>query len=1251
MAKGRWQVAAIAAIAVVVLVGVVGYFAIPIAARWGLETVGSRELGRTVRVASISANPYTLRLTVKGLTVEGLPGEPAPLLTVQQATVNASISSVLRFAPVIDGVKIDGLTANIVRLEPQRFNFDDIIERLRAKPKKDDDKPAGFTVGNIEVAGSLVNFDDRVAGRKHALSDIAIGIPFISNLPVDVEVKVLPSFSAKLNGSPIAVAGETTPFHQTLESSINVKLDGLDIPTYLAYSPVRLNFTVPRGSLDTDLRIAFRRAVPASGDKPAQAAQTLISGPLVVNGFVLAAPAANAQPLIGWKSLRVVLDEVDPFARRAVVGDIALVAPTIELIRDVSGAVNWVLFGKQPLLETPKPAAASSKPADSATARSPQPFAFTLKHAAVNQGTVNYLDDSAGSFQAQVVNLAAEASDLTTTSNARGKARVTGDIADGHGSLKLEGEVGLAPVGGRLALEARDVRLRAAARYLAHVVNATLDGQSDVIAVVEFAAADPAMKIAVREIAVRSKDVQLRGPAGSGANFDLAGMTIDGAELDLNARQITIAKLSLDGPRAMVRRLPDGRINWLTVFRAKPGKTTSTTEKQEGAAAAQPWSVILKEAAIARGDLQLEDMAVDPNVKLRMSAITGTVSNVVSDGSQRAELALRTRFGSGGTIAVNGGARWKPLATDLRVDARSLDIAAVRPYLAERLNAVLASALLSARGNVAVNQASAGAPLKVAYKGSGRLANLHMLDARSENDLLKWQVLDLEQINAKIGEPPPEVTVGKVSLADFYARIIVSDQGRLNLADLIKREGQPATEPAPKPGSKPPAKPSATTKPAEVSTPVDRELAGNEPAQAAQSRTATTTVAKPAADPSAPRPVIRIGQIEVARGNVNFTDNFIKPNYTANMTGLGGTVTTLASDATEPATIALAGMIDDDAPVNIDGRLNPLAPTLFLDIEGRTKGVDLPRLTPYSLKYAGYPILKGKLSMEVKYKVEDQKLTANNHLFLDQLTFGEKVDSPTATKLPVLLAVSLLKNTRGEIDINLPVSGTLDDPKFSVGGIIIQVIINVLTKIVTAPFAALASAFGGGEELGYVEFPAGSVTLSAEQTKRIDTLAKALSDRPALKLDIIGRVDPSVDTEGARKAKLDAKLRAAKVQQVVRGGGESVDPAKVTITEQERPALIAAVYAEEKIPDKPRNVIGIAKTVPAPEMETLIVTNTAVTPEDLRALANQRATVVRNRLETEGKVPRERLFLVEPKLTTEGIKDQGAKTRVDFSLK
>ena len=831
---------AIGATVALLLFGAIGYLAIPKLVRWGVETVASRELGRPVKVESVGANPYTLSITLRGLVVDGAPGDTSPLLTVQEAIANASLESVFRRAPVLDSLRIVGLTANLVRLDQQRFNFSDIIDRIRAKPKTSDE-PTRFSLSNIEVADSVVNLDDRPMTRTHALTDIKLGIPFISNLPTHAEINVQPAFFARLNGTPIDIKGETRPFADTLESSINLKFDGLDIPTYLAYSPVRLNFTTPRGKLDTDLRVAFRRAAPARGDRPAQPAHTVISGAVVVNEFALAAPAANAQPLIGWKSLRVVLDDVDPFARRAVIGDIVLTAPTVEVVRDTVGAINWVQFGRQPLLETPAPAGGSSQPdAGTAPATSPpSPFAFTLRHAAISDGTVNYADDSAGRFRLQVINLGAEASDLTTTSSARGKVRVGGDIGEGGGSTKLEGEVGLAPVAGRLAFTSRDVKMRTAARYLAHVVSATLDGSSDVDAILEFAAADPAMKIALREIKVRGKDIQVRGPAGSAANFDLAGIAIDGGEIDLNDRLISVTKLSLDGPRAMVRRMADGQINWLTVFHAKPGQTTGTTEKEASAAAAQPWKVTLKEASITRGDLQLEDLAVDPNVKLRASAIAGTVSNIVSDGSQRAEIALRTRFGSGGTMAVNGGAKWNLLAADLRIDARSLDIAAVRPYLAARLNAVLASALLSARGNVVLAQAAADAPLKVGYKGNARLANLHMLDARGENDLLKWQVLDLDQINAKIGEGPPDVAVGKISLSDFYARIIVSEQGRLNLADLIKREGQAPTEAAPQAD----AKPVAATKPAEAAMPVDRELAGNEqPPAAANGRTATATV-------------------------------------------------------------------------------------------------------------------------------------------------------------------------------------------------------------------------------------------------------------------------------------------------------------------------------------------------------------------------------------------------------------------------
>lgn len=1224
----RLRLAAIVAAIALVVVGIVGVLAIPAAVRWGVETVATRELGRAVTVEQVRANPYTLRVTLRGLAVAGAPGETAPLLTVREITANASLASLFRLAPVLDALKIDGLVANIVRLDANTFNFSDIVERVQAKPRAADadDEPARFALNNIEIGDGTLNFDDRPTGRRHLVDQIRVGIPFLSSLPSHAEINVQPALHARLNGTPIDVEGHTRPFADTLESLIHVKLDELDIPTYLAYVPVRLNFAIPSGKLDTDLQIAFRRAAPATAERPAQPAQTLISGTLGVGGFALAAPAANPQPLLEWKSLRIALQDLQPFDNRLTMADVALDGPVVHAVRDAGGSLNWQRFGQQPLQ-----AAATTAPAAPAPAAR-KPFAFTLQQARVTGGTLNVSDDSAGQFRIQFVNLAAQASAITNTSPARGPLQLSFDVADNGGSVTADGEVGLAPVGGRLQVLSRAVQLRAVARYLANVVNATIDGSSDTDATIVFETA-PQPVLAIQDIRWRGTKLSVRGPPGSGANLEIAAIEADDVDIDLLQRQATFASVRLDGPNATVRRLPNGDINWAATFRPPPSRGSPAAEPaDDGKDAAQPWTVLVKEAAIARGAVQIEDLAVQPAVKVSASAINGTVRNLHGDGSQRAEVALAARLGRGGSLSVQGGVRPKPLDAGLRVAIANLDAAVLRPYMAERLDALLAQAEVSARGQVRASQAG-DAPLQFGYRGTARLGNLHVLDPAGENDLLKWQALDLSGIDVEVGRAVPQFVVEKATLSDFYARVIVSEEGRLNLADLVRRPGEPATELSAAPAVTGPAEPKKPSPPAAPQPP---------PSSADQGTPSSTE----------PRPLIRIGHIEVVRGNVNFTDNFIKPNYTANVTDLGGSVTTLASDSAEPATLALAGKVDDDAPVDINGRLQPLAPVLFLDIEGRMRGVDLPRLTPYSLKYAGYPILKGKLTMEVKYKIEDRKLAANNHVYIDQLTLGDRVDSPTATKLPVTLAVSLLKNSRGEIDINLPVSGSLDDPKFSIGGLIVQVIVNLLTKVVTAPFSLLAAAFGGGEELGYIDFAAGSAALGADQTKRIDTLAKALNDRPALKLDVIGRADPAVDTDGVLRDKLDAKLRAAKVRQSMRGGGESLDPAKVAITAEERPALIAAVYDEEKIPDKPRNFIGMAKSIPAPEMEKLIVAHLAVTPDDLRALANQRAAAVRDRLEEEGKVPRERMFLVEPKVGAGDAKaGPSAGTRVDFALK
>jgi Domain of Unknown Function (DUF748) len=312
--------------------------------------------------------------------------------------------------------------------------------------------------------------------------------------------------------------------------------------------------------------------------------------------------------------------------------------------------------------------------------------------------------------------------------------------------------------------------------------------------------------------------------------------------------------------------------------------------------------------------------------------------------------------------------------------------------------------------------------------------------------------------------------------------------------------------------------------------------------------------------------------------------------------------------------------------------------------------VELTNLSAYSAKYAGYPIIKGTLTVDLQYKLDQGKLSADNHIEIDQLTFGDKVESASATKLPVRLAVALLKDSRGVIDVHVPVSGSLSDPQFSMGGVIWHAFLNLLERAATSPFRLLGAAFGGGgdaeQDLGYIDFDPGRAKLSAEATGKLDTLVKALIERPALKLSITGRVDPDADRQGLREASLDHAMKVQKLKDTV-GKGSSVDPDSIAISPDEYDTYLEDAYKAADFA-KPRDFIGLHKSLPPDEMKKLMVTNAKVTDDDLKQLADRRAAIAREYL--SHKVEPGRLFVVPPKLDAKDIKDKGKTTRVDFGL-
>ena len=307
------------------------------------------------------------------------------------------------------------------------------------------------------------------------------------------------------------------------------------------------------------------------------------------------------------------------------------------------------------------------------------------------------------------------------------------------------------------------------------------------------------------------------------------------------------------------------------------------------------------------------------------------------------------------------------------------------------------------------------------------------------------------------------------------------------------------------------------------------------------------------------------------------------------------------------------------------------------------KDFELLPLSPYAGKFVGYEIGKGKLSLGLAYNVAHRKLDARNHVIVDQLTFGSKVASPDATNLPVRLAVAILKDRHGVIDLDVPISGSLDDPNFRFGRALLKVVGDLLLKAVTAPFSLIASAFGGGDQLSQVEFPAGLAGLEGPAREKIKTLARALQERPELSFEIEGAADPARDRDGLRRDIYDRKLKAQKLAALVEAGGTARSADELSIDAAERTQLLEAAYKAETFP-KPRNALGINKSLPPTEKERLILASIRVENDDLRALALKRATVVKAALTRLGPGGAARLFLVSPRLVSPG-------NRVEFKLK
>ena len=713
--------------------------------------------------------------------------------------------------------------------------------------------------------------------------------------------------------------------------------------------------------------------------------------------------------------------------------------------------------------------------------------------------------------------------------------------------------------------------------------------------------------------------LQLHRP-GTPPLLKLANLEIADTSLDLAARQVAIGQLRSQGLEARAAREADGRLDWQTLLERQlaslqvppsapqpaagtanepmlPNAAPSSTGTSVGSDAALsipapnpasgealakstaatpsvpgPWQVRLKDVQLRDWRAHLEDRVPQPAVPLEIGPLALDLQDVSSTGEQPFHLKLTSGMGTRGRLEVSGQVRLQPLSSQLQVQARELDLRLAQAYLSPFVRLELRSGNLGADLAVDLQQV---APLALRLTGSAEVNGLHTLDTLKGRDFVKWQTLNLDGLEYRHGE---QLRIDRVRLLQPYTRFIINEDLSTNVKELL----------IPQP-----------------------------PAPAPQ-------------QPGKPLHLL-IGGVEIKDGSANFADFSLTPDFATAIQQLNGRIGTLDNQSNESASVDIRGKVDRYAPVSVKGRLTPFSPLEQLDIATRFQRVELTTLTPYAGKFAGYKIRKGRLNLDLHYRINKGQLDADNRVLLEDLQLGERVDSPSATDLPVRLAVALLKDTEGNIDIALPVQGDLNNPEFSVVPIVWQTLRNLTLRAVQAPFQLIAGLADDSEEqLDSVPFAVGSSELSAAAQANLGKLAKALQQRTELRLEVEGMSVAALDGAPLAERRLEREYQDTWYRMLQRRGDEvPAEASQLQVPEDMKAVLLEGIYRARLKQQPPAAWGELKKPERAARLRQAVLDSWTASPLLQRQLAQDRARAIKAWLIEQGGLSDERVYLLE----------------------
>jgi hypothetical protein len=824
------------------------------------------------------------------------------------------------------------------------------------------------------------------------------------------------------------------------------------------------------------------------------------------------------------------------------------------------------------------------------------PFIFGIGNINISNGTIFFTDKSLKipfNTQIQKINL-----NITNLSNQKGKTAQMNFSSQTNSkeTFNINGAVCLNPLNlqgnfniGKLILT----------KYYPYYANNILfhiaDGQIFLTGKYAYSITTKNHTFAFSNVLLAIKGLKLKTNNGN-TFLVMPDMNVFNANINMINKNIMIENCTLKNIIFKSFRLKNGKFNFLPLI-----PTTSNKKIPQKTQNTKKWTIAVNNIGLNKCSLHITDNVPKTPANINVDNLSIKISNLKPDTNTKSLISCSFLLNGKGTVSANGYFTEKPLSSILQINTGNLSIMSLQPYLAEHLNIIITDGTFSSRGMLTFLTLKNKKP-SIIYAGNASINNFNSINKHYGNQFLAWKNLSLKQMN--IGINPNHTSVEEASLKNLYLNVVVYPNKKINLLTIEK-----------------------------VNKTVGKSISSLPKTTTAKSQEQTY-----------------IGKIIVQNGHIKFLDRSIEPNYSMNLRNFNGNISGLSSYKTKPADVNFNVDLSGNSKLSINGQIQPLVKNIYLNMNLKLHELDLVPESTYTEKYLGYMTRKGKLTLNLKYLIKNKNLKSQNIIRFNQFTLGKSVYSPSATKLPVKFAIALLTDPSGNINLNFPVSGSLTNPKFRVGPIIIQILENLIIKAATSPFSLLGAIFGGGEKLSYINFDYGSSIISPNSQKKINSIVKILKNRPALNIEIKGYADSIQDTEALKNIIFMDKVKMQKLKEMLNKGAKNISINNISLTPEEYKKYLWLAYKNEKFP-KQRKFFIFVKKLPDSEMKKLIIEHIIITNNNLHLLAMDRAEIVKDNLLKSG-IKANRIFLLEPQIVKMKKYNNGEKaSHVEFRLK